>query len=221
MDNQKKLGHITAFITIFIWGTTFISTKILLVDFEPIEILFIRFVIGFIALVFTSRKFMKHTTLKQELIFMGAGLTGVCLYYLMENIALTYTSASNVGVIISISPFFIALLSQLFMKDEEKLHRNFFIGFVISLVGIALLSFQGSELEFNPLGDFLAILAALLWAIYALLTKKISGFGYSTILTIRRTFFYGIVFIIPTLFFFDFDISITKMLSPLYLIFFF
>lgn len=36
---------------------------------------------------------------------MAAGLCGICLYYLLENIALTYTQASNVGVIGSTAPF--------------------------------------------------------------------------------------------------------------------
>lgn len=40
MDKKTTAGHITALITIVIWGTTFISTKILLADFTSIEILF-------------------------------------------------------------------------------------------------------------------------------------------------------------------------------------
>lgn len=47
----------------------------------------------------------------------------------MENIALTYTMASNVGVIISVAPFFTAILSHLFLKQEEKLSANFFSWF--------------------------------------------------------------------------------------------
>lgn len=37
MENKNKTGHLCALLTIMIWGTTFISTKILLVDFRPIE----------------------------------------------------------------------------------------------------------------------------------------------------------------------------------------
>ena len=40
-------------------------------------------------------------TWKKELLFAGAGLTGVTLYFLLENIALTYTFASNVGIIVA------------------------------------------------------------------------------------------------------------------------
>ncbi len=64
-----------------------------------------------------------------------AALCGICLYYLLENIALTYTMTSNVGVIISVTPFFTAILSHLFMKSEGKLRANFFIGFVAAMAG--------------------------------------------------------------------------------------
>ncbi len=101
MKNNMLNAHISALITIIIWGTTFISTKLLLSDFTPIEILFIRFVLGLIALLIISPKLFKFKSLKEELTFAGAGLSGICLYYLIENIALTHTMASNVGVIIS------------------------------------------------------------------------------------------------------------------------
>ena len=48
--NDKAVGHLAALFTILVWGTTFVSTKILLVDFSPIEILFIRFAMGLVAL---------------------------------------------------------------------------------------------------------------------------------------------------------------------------
>lgn len=60
----------------------------------------------------------------------AAGLCGICLYYLLENIALTYTMASNVGVIISVAPFFTAISAHIWMKTEEKLQIRFFLGFV-------------------------------------------------------------------------------------------
>ena len=118
MKNQNTVGHLAALVTVLIWGTTFISTKVLLVDFQPVEILFFRFVMGFVALMIVYPRRMRGTTLRQELTFAAAGLCGVCLYYLMENIALTYTLASNVGVIVSVSPFFTALLTHLFLKGE-------------------------------------------------------------------------------------------------------
>ncbi|WP_253295868.1 EamA family transporter [Enterococcus raffinosus] len=43
-------GHLSASLTVVIWALTFISTKVLLESFLPIEILFIRFLIGFSSL---------------------------------------------------------------------------------------------------------------------------------------------------------------------------
>lgn len=219
----KTRGHLSALLTIAIWGSTFIATKILLRDFLPVEILFFRFLIGYIVLLLVSPKRLKTSDWKQEVTFIAAGLCGIFLYYLLENIALTYTLASNVGVVVSIAPFFVAILSQIFMRSEERLHIKFFVGFIIAMAGIICISFNGAQLELNPVGDILAVVAAVVWGLYSILTKKISSFGYSVILSTRRTFFYGILFMIPTLFVFDapMDFSrfanMTNLLNFLYL----
>ena len=208
--NSGINGHILALITIIIWGTTFVSTKYLLIDFEPIEILFYRFCIGLLLLLIIYPKRLKGTTKKQELLFAAAGLCGITLYYLLENIALVYTAASNVGVLVSITPFFTAILAYWFL-DGEKLKKNFVIGFVFAIIGIGLISFNGSMvLKLNPLGDILSILAAIVWGFYSVFARKISQFGYNTIQTTRRIFSYGLVFMIPFLFIFPFEFEISK-----------
>ena len=80
--DSPAFGHLTAVITILIWGTTFISTKVLLTSFTPIEILFCRFIIGFIALNIFYPKRMKIKDRKHELLFASAGLCGITLYFL-------------------------------------------------------------------------------------------------------------------------------------------
>lgn len=214
MKNNAAIGHLAALITVTIWGTTFISTKVLLNALAPIEILFLRFVMGFFALLLACPHSIKITDRRQEATFALAGLLGICLYYLLENIALTYTLASNVGVIISVSPFFTALLALLFAKSEAHLTPRFFIGFAVAMLGICLISFNGLELHLNPLGDLLAISAAAVWAGYAMLTKKIAGFGYPVIISTRRTFLWGIFFMLPTLFFSDFHLDIATLANP-------
>lgn len=218
MKDKTSTGHVAALFTVLVWGTTFISTKILLEGFWPVEILFFRFVMGYLALFLVCPRRLKIENRRQELTFVLAGLCGICLYYLLENIALTYTMASNVGVIISVAPFFTAILSHLFVKSEGKLTVNFFVGFVVAMAGVALISFQGSKLELNLTGDILAILAAFVWACYSMLTKKISGFDYPVLLTTRRTFFYGILFMIPALFLFDFQLEFGRFAYPMYLL---
>lgn len=63
MENRNKAGHLCSLLTIIIWGTTFISTKILLVDFQPVEILFFRFVMGLLALLIIYPHRLKATSM--------------------------------------------------------------------------------------------------------------------------------------------------------------
>ncbi|WP_342410913.1 DMT family transporter [Paenibacillus sp. FSL R10-2778] len=210
--NQRKIntGHLLALLTILIWGTTFISTKILLKDFTPVEILFFRFLIGYFVLLLIYSRPIRTTSFKEELLFISAGLCGVTLYFLIENIALVYTLASNVGVIVSIAPFFTAVIAHFFL-EEEKFHRQFFIGFLIALAGIILIGLNGSYLlPLNPIGDLLALLAPVVWAIYSVLMRKISLLKVHTIGATRRVFFYGLLFMLPPLFLFDFQLGLSR-----------
>lgn len=215
MKSSQTAGHASALFTVSVWGTTFISTKVLLTDFQPVEILFIRFTLGLLALALVCPRRLRGTTRKQELTFAAAGLCGVCLYYLLENIALTYTLASNVGVIISVVPFFTAALSGLVLK-EGRPGGGFFLGFAVAMLGIFLISFNGARLELNPAGDLLALLAALVWACYSILTKKISAYGYPTVLTTRRVFCYGLLWMLPALALFDCRLGLERFGNPVY-----
>ncbi len=197
MKEKTTLGHLSAFGTILLWGTTFISTKVLLTDFSPVEILVIRFLIGYLCLWLVYPRKTKFHVLKDELLFVGAGLCGVTLYFLCENYALDYSLASNVGVIVAIAPLFTAILSAIFLK-EDQLSPQFVTGFLLSITGIILISFNGSfYLKLNPLGDLLAVSAALVWAAYSIIMRKISRLQLNTIAVTRKIFFYGLAFMIP------------------------
>lgn len=214
MNKATQKGHIAAACTILIWGTTFISTKVLLEDFTPIEILFYRFLIGYVVLSVLSRRMLEVGDRKQELTMLAAGFCGICLYYLLENIALTYTLASNVGVIISIAPFFTAWMTHFFMREEGRLKPSFFIGFIVAMIGICFVSFQDS-IAIHPFGDMLAILAAFVWACYSVLTRKISSYGYPVLQTTKRIFFYGLLCMLPCLSFFSFQWEPIRFLDPI------
>ena len=157
---------------------------------------------------------MKVTDKKQEWIFAGAGLSGITLYYLFENIALVYAPASNVGVITATAPFLQHYLPVVFLAGEA-LQKKFIVGFVLAIAGIAMISFNSAtQLQINPLGDFLALAAAATWAVYAVLSKKISSFGYNAIQSTRHTFMYGLVFMLPALLFMDFRWGFERLADP-------
>lgn len=212
MNNTLK-GHLLALLTVFIWGTTFVSTKILLEVFQPVQILFLRFFLGWLALWLLCPRFFHPVKRSQEGLFAAAGLSGVCLYYLLENIALTFTSASSVGVIVSVAPFFTALLAWLVLK-ASKPSGAFFCGFALALAGITLLSYGGSAFSSDGFGDLLALLAAFCWAVYSLLTTRIAASGYPVVLSTRRIFFWGLLFMLPLVFLSSWQADLQRLVKP-------
>jgi drug/metabolite transporter (DMT)-like permease len=137
---------------------------------------------------------------RREARYMLAGLSGITLYYLLENVALTKTSTANTGVIVSTAPFFTAMAAA-FVTREEHLRRNFFIGFLFAMAGVWVISFYGGDTggPAGLLGDLLALGAAVVWAVYSILSREIGTWGYHPILTTRRIFVYGLLFLLPVL----------------------
>ncbi len=213
--DRQILGHVAAFFTIFVWGITFISIKVLLVPFSAVEIMFFRLVLAVAALLIVSppglsRGRFNLSSLRDEWKVMAAGLCGVTLFFLFQNIALTYTLAANVSVLLSVAPLFTALVFRLALN--ERLKANFFAGFLAAMAGIILISFNGSlVLKLNPLGDLLALLAALVWAFYSVLIKKISLAQEATIAVTRKVFSYGLLFLLPVLPFFAFRLGLERL----------
>ena len=198
MMNKQLLGHILACGTQIMWGATFVSTKVLLNYFQPVEILFIRMLLAVIALFVIDPHPLRLGDRRRELAFAGAGLTGLVLYFLLENTALTMTYASNVGIIVACAPFFVAVMVGISFKEKQG--KNFYIGFVIAIAGVIMVSVSGKQsFHLNPFGDFLAFLAMISWGAYSAIVKKISEWDYPIVAVTRRIYFYGVILLLPVL----------------------
>lgn len=207
---NKIKGHAAAATSILVWGITFISTKVLLEDFTPTEILFYRFILAYLLLFLLSPKPIMPKREKKELLYAAAGLCSVTLYFMFQNIGLTYTLASNAGVIIAVAPMFTAIVSY-FLISPTSLHRNFIIGFFVTIIGVAIISFNGNfVLKLNPLGDILIISGALSWGFYCNLLVLIDNKDLSLVQQTRKIFFYGLLFLIPVLLITDFNLGLAR-----------
>ena len=212
MKDKKLFLNLLALITVVIWAATFISSKILLNTFTPLEVMFYRFVIAYFLLLIIHPKFHKIDSLKEEAMFLLSGITGGSLYFLTENSAVKISQVSNVGLIVATAPIITALLAHFFTKGE-KLNKNLFIGFVIAISGVILVMFNGNfMLKLNPLGDILALCAAVSWSFYSIITKKL-GSKYNPLYLTRKIFFYALLTMIPFLFTSEFNFDISKLLT--------
>lgn len=193
----KSLGIFFAVITIFIWGITFVSTKYLLKNFSAFEILFVRFILAYLGLWIIKPVPLKLENKKDNVWFFLAGLSGIIIYQFTENAAISFTTASNVSIIVSICPMFTAIIAQIFFK-EKHITIFFIVGFIIAISGIVLVSLNGaSGLHFNPKGDLLALASAVCWGFYSMAVSKINSMNLDRILCTRRMFFYAVITMIP------------------------
>lgn len=200
MNTKNKYWfHIAAVLTIGIWGTTFVSTKVLIVNgLSPTEIFTYRFLMAYVGIWFFSPKKLFADSVKDELLMAAAGLTGGSLYFITENTALETTLASNVSLLVCTAPLWTAMLSRIFYP-KDKVGSNLWIGTLVALPGAALVIFNGSFiLDINPVGDILSIVAALSWAFYSIVMRNVGG-RYPTMFITRKVFFYGLVTLVPFL----------------------
>lgn len=194
-STRPSIGyHILALVTIAVWGTTFVSTKVLLSHgLTPPEIMFYRFIIAYALTWIFTRKVWADTW-KDELLLALAGFTGGTLYFLAENTALDYSITSNVALVVCVTPVLTALLTSLCYK--ERITARLVVGSVVALSGVGFVVLNGTVLKIHPLGDTLALVAAMAWAVYSVVIRRFDG-CYTTWFVTRKVFFYGIVTMIP------------------------
>lgn len=195
-------AHALALFTILVWSTTFVATKVLLAaGLTPLWILVIRFALGFAALSCLRPHRLRLTRPRDGRLFAAAGLTGVACYFLLENVALTFTSATAVGAIAATSPLFCALIA-LRRGQCPASPTHFAVGFALAMGGIVLVgtasgdAFAGNTAD-NLIGCALAFGAALVWSVYSTLVDRIADAGYETLAATKHIFAWGLLFMMP------------------------
>lgn len=216
--------HIVAFLVVAVWGSTFVFTKLLLLNgLSAAQIFVLRFIIAYCLLMSYSlgRSCLKRQkddsfqeneeagnrkkessfklladSVRDEILMMGLGVMGGSLYFLTENSAMNYTTTTNTSLIVCLCPLFAALLISAFYKSE-RLRKIQIAGTLIAAMGVAVVVLNGHfVLHLSPRGDLLALTACLCWAFYSLLMIP-AGKCYDTVFITRKVFFYGLVSMIP------------------------
>lgn len=194
---QKRRAYLLLLLTILIWGTTFIATKVLLREVAPLMLTLLRFLIAFIALVpFAMRQGFKLRDVFKPT-FLLFGLTGTALYYSLQNLGMSYTSVSSTSLILSIVPVLTAVFAVIFLK--ERLSRLRIVGIVLVTIGMVMVAVSSTSdsAGSNPLlGNILIFCSALAWAIYTIQGRKMVPSYPALVMTTASTGA-GIIFITP------------------------
>ena len=201
-SNNRLIYHFVAFIIVAIWGSTFVFTKMLLLaGLSPAQIFTLRFIIAYVLLLgysLSKRTFRLFSdNWRDELLMVVLGVTGGSVYFLAENAAMLFTTATNTSLIVCSCPLFAMLLFAVVYRHSEHIGKVQALGSLLACMGMAVVVLNGHfVLHLSPLGDLLAFAACLCWAVYSLLMKPATE-KYSTLFITRKVFFYGLLTIIP------------------------
>lgn len=196
--NSNFFYHLVAFITVAIWGTTFVATKVLMLNgLSPAQIFTLRFCIAYVLMLCFNHHRLFADSWKDEGKMALLGITGGSLYFLSENEAMNFTTTTNTSLIVCSCPLFATLLVRLVYRSSTRINGIQLLGSLLAFMGMIIVVLNGKfVLHLSPVGDALAFTACMCWAIYSLLMKSVSG-DYSAAFITRKVFFYGVITILP------------------------
>lgn len=176
---QKNLVLIVkALLAVIFWGISFVATKDLLSEISPVALIIFRFALGVLFFIFALSFNGKWSSIKgKDLAFVILlAAIGVFLHQLLHSYGMNFTTATDTGWLVSLSPVFTCILARLVLGEKFNLIK--IAGVIIAFAG-ALIVISREDFTFRFLrlsgtwGDFLIILSAANWAIYSILGKKI------------------------------------------------
>lgn len=196
--NNTWIYHLVAFATVAIWGCTFVSTKVLMLNgLSPAQIFTLRFLIAYVMMFAVYHSRLWADSWRDELKMMLLGISGGSLYFLSENEAMNFTSTTNTSLIVCSCPLFATLLVRLVYRSTTRISMMQLGGSLLAFAGMVIVVLNGRfVLHLSPLGDALAFTACLSWSVYSLLMKWVSA-KYGAAFITRKVFFYGVLTILP------------------------
>lgn len=176
---KRYKGEIILLLTSIMWGGGFIATEFSLGSMTPLQVMTIRFLIATIILCsvfFNQLKQISKSTFKK------GTLAGFFLFvgFVFQTVGLKYTTVSNNAFLSAIAVIFVPIIG-IFLG--RKIDRYGIIGTILTVIGIAFLTINGSLTSIN-IGDVLTILGAMFYAIQILLVDMFAKEEDVTVFTI-------------------------------------
>ncbi|MGA5900216.1 DMT family transporter [Streptomyces venetus] len=156
------------------WSSSYAVTKQVLADVGPLTIGAIRFTIaaGLLAVMVRMRRnpAARPDARQRRMIYLS-GLLGITAYFVLENIGVELSTASDASLIVATYPLMTMLLELVVFRARMPLLRVG--GVLLATVGAFLVVRNGAEVGGSErwFGDVLLLLGGLVWAGYNVLAK--------------------------------------------------
>lgn len=174
MKNKQIQSNLLLLLTAAIWGLAFVAQRVGMDYIGPFTFNAVRFLLGSISLIPVIRIFysnesdrkidkrvIKYGIIAGSFLFAGSSL---------QQVGLIYTTAAKAGFITSL---YIILVPIIGIFIGQKTSKNIWIGAVIAVIGLYLLSVK-EDLTIG-FGDLLQLIGAFFWAMHIILIGEFSN----------------------------------------------
>ena len=199
MQNQKLKGHAAIFLANTIFGLGVPVSKALLDSWvTPMGYMasrsFFAAIIFWLIACFLPKE---HVERKDLMVILFGGLLGFVISQSLTAWALDFTTPVYFSLIAALTPVGVMLMAALFIG--EKITWIKVLGVILGIVGALLMLVKGWQAgagKNDVLGIFLAILSVLTWAIYLIVTRKVSQ-KYSSVTQMKWVFLISAIVTVP------------------------
>lgn len=199
MQHNKIAAHSAVFAANVIFGLGVPITKLLLDDWvSPMAYMATR-CLGAAAVFWLISFFLpkEHVSRHDLFVIMGGGLLGVVISQTLTAWALNFTTPVYFSLIATLTPVATLLTGSLLIG--EHMSRRGLAGVTVGIAGAMLLVFtgwQGGKGSNDLLGIGLAVLSLLTWAVYLIVTRKVSA-QYSAVTQMKWVFLVSAIAVLP------------------------
>ena len=202
MRKTKPQGVILLLITAIVWGSSFVAQSIGMQSIDAFTFTGIRTALGMLFLLpFTliiNKGFdFSKKTLKKGLI-LGIVFS---IAQNFQQFAFYYSTSGKIAFITAFYMFFVPLISVVFLK--KKIAVLTWLSIFIGLIGLFLLCINPEELTNINLGDILALICAVFYAVQIMLIDKFLEDGTSGVQLSFMQFFVAAIISIVAMFIFE------------------
>ncbi|GHH55972.1 membrane protein [Streptomyces candidus] len=161
-----------------LWSSSYAVTKQVLDEVGPLSIGAVRFALAALILGVTvrmNRHRPARPAARQRRRLYLSGFLGITVYFVLENVGVDLSTASDASLIVATYPLMTMLLELALFRTRMPMLRV--AGVLLATVGAYLVVRNGAEVggDARWTGDVLLLLGGLAWAGYNVLGKRASA----------------------------------------------
>ena len=194
---MKKNAIVIGLVVVFFWGISFVAIKIVVGVIPPITMAVLRFCISWLILwIFSKFTIRNKISLSRQAKWFSilAGLWGITLCFIFENVGVNYTTPAQASILISTMPIFTIVITDFAKRKISSL--KLYMMSLIALIGVVIVVLSnGFDLGGDTFGDIMILLAAFSWGMYTFYIDRLSD--YDNLVTTIEMTKWGVIFLIP------------------------